>query len=73
MHPVTPEVCPLQPPKAEVALGVAVKVPTSLLPRDTVHVALQLVLLPGLVVSLKATVPPPAPAKVIVMFFAAGS
>jgi len=60
---VIPLVGKLQPAKIDPPFAVAVKVPTSLFPRLTKQVAVQVVLLVGSVVSESATLPPPVPKK----------
>jgi len=54
-QPVIPELCRLHPAKVFPELAVAASIPTSLLPVATVHVVVQVVLLPGAVVSDTAT------------------
>jgi hypothetical protein len=67
----TPEVIALHPPNADATPGLAVRVPTSLLPRLGEHVLeLQhVVFLDGFVVSTSCTDPLPVPAKLMLRLF----
>ena len=71
LHPVMPVDWPLQPLNVEPAAGVALRLPSSLLPTETPQVFSQEALFFESVVSLTATAPVPVPAKVSSMFFAA--
>ncbi len=72
-QPVMPALWPLQLTNTDPTSAVAVNVPMSLFPRATVHVALHIVLSPGVVLSVTVTVPVPVPAKVMVRFLAASA
>jgi hypothetical protein len=71
VQPVTPADCEVQLASTAPVPAVAVNVPTSLLPNETVHVPVQVKFCVGSVVSAMETEPTPVPAKVIVRFFAA--